>query len=275
MIWVQHDFYQNFVSSVDSSDVDLSLDIFRSEISDLLTYKNKPLYDLLDKLKIKYSKKSSYEELLDIVIREIKINDKFVRGISFLIGEANDVINKNKDVKWDKLLNRITSGIKNISRYFMDNPAKELRFKRQVLDMIGLKSSVSGDSSRDLRKRDNTLLWIAGIVIVGTAAYLIWRHYDKIRQEKMRLESLNVPTMGGGGDVNASAVSQSTDPQAVATNAAAAPPLPVAPPAPIDPAYTVPNDVLIPESQMPNAQNAGNVQINVQPLQQTPISAQV
>lgn len=256
MIWVQHDFYQNFTTSVDSNDIELSLDIFRSELSDLLTSKSKSLYDLLDKLKIKYRKKSSYEELLDIVIREIKVNDKFTRGLSFLIGEANDVVKKNKDVKWDKLLNQITKGIKNIAKYFMDNPSKERRFKRQVLDMIGLKSSFIGDDNRELKKKDNTIAWIVGLTVVGVAAYFIWRHFDKLKQEKMRLESLNPTSMGGGGNIQSSDI-----PNPTMTSPATTPPL--------DPAYSVPSDVLIPETPPTTMPNSGAVQINVQPIQQS------
>jgi hypothetical protein len=260
MIWVQHDFYQNFVSSVDSSDIELSLDIFRSELSDLLTYKSKSLYELFDKLKVKYRKKASYEELLDIVLREIKTNEKFVRGLSFLIGEANEVVKKNKDVKWEKLLNQITKGINIIAKYFLDNPQKEQRFKRQMLDMIGLKSSVLGDDNRELNKKDNTVLWIIGLAVVGIAGYFIWRHYDKLKQDKLRAESLN-PTLGTGGNISEPMNMASGIPTASDSIPA---------PAPLDPAYNVPSDVLLPETPVVPPQNSSTVQINVQPVQPSP-----
>ena len=79
MIWVQHDFYKNFIQSVNSNDIDLTLDIFRSELSDLLTYQQVKLFSLFDKLKISYGKNYSYERLLDIIIRELQ-NEKFVRA---------------------------------------------------------------------------------------------------------------------------------------------------------------------------------------------------
>lgn len=264
MIWVQHDFYKNFTHSIDSGDIQLSLDIFRSELSDLLTYKSQALYSLFDKLKIKYKKKSSYEELLDIILREIKKNEKFVRGIAFLIGENNNVIKNNKGVSWEKLLNKITKGVNVIAKYFLDNPKQEILFRKKAIEMIGLKSSVTGDDNRELRKTDNTVLWIVGIVAVGVAGYLIYRYFDKIKQDRLRAESLNsVPKMDLGG---------STMPN----NPVGA--VPQTAPQPIDPAYVVPSDVLLPETPPAPTNSAGNmggVQINVQPMAQSSSNNQV
>jgi hypothetical protein len=95
MIWVQHDLYKNFLRSFNTGDINLSLDIFRSELSDLLTHKPNDFFSLLEKVKIKFNKKASYEELLDIVLREMKVNEKFVRGLAFIIGENNQVNKKN------------------------------------------------------------------------------------------------------------------------------------------------------------------------------------
>jgi len=259
MIWVQHDFYKNFTNSIDSGDIDLSLDIFRSEISDLLTYKSTALYSLFDKLKIKYKKKSSYEELFDIVLREIKINDKFVRGISFLIAESNNVIKNNKGVSWEKLLNKITKGINIIGKYFLDNPKREKLFRKRAIEMIGLKSSITGDDKRELMQKDNTVLWIVGLVAVGVAGYFIYRYFDKLNQDKLRAESLALPKMDMGGVTPSMPIPNGipTAPQQM-------------PPQPIDPAYVVPSDVLLPENPpMPNSANSGGVQINVQPMAQS------
>lgn len=250
MIWIQHDFYDNFVKSVQTGDIDLSLDIFRSELSDLLTYKSKNVFGLFDKLKISYSKKASYQELVDIIINQIKKNQKFVRGLSFLIGESNEVAKKNKKEDWQKLLNNITNGINVVAKYFIDNPKRENLFKRQIKDMIGLKSSVTGNDNRELEKKDNTVLWIIGIAAVCVAGYFVYRYFDKKRQDRMRLDSLNpnptpLPILDKVEVPNANQVNQSVAPT----------------PQPIDPSFNVPDDVLLPENPMPNA--GGSVQINV------------
>ena len=283
MIWVQHDFYENFTQGATSNDIDLSLDIFRSELSDLLTYKSEALFSLFDKLSIKHKKNASYEELLDIVLREMKVNDKFIRGLAFLIGESNDVVQNNKSVSWEKLLNGITKQIKIIKQHFIDFPKKEYLFRKKVLEMTGLKSSVTGDDARILKKKDYTVLWVLGVIAVGVAGYFVWRHYDKIKQDKMRAESL-LPKLETGGTVlsNNDIVSTPVSVEnAVAPTAQVAPVLPataVTPtvtPAPspqsLDPAYNVSKDVLLPVAPAPV--NPSPVQINVQPMAQaTPMN---
>jgi hypothetical protein len=268
MIWIQHDFYNNFVQSIDTEDIEMSFDIFRSELSDLLTYRSQSLFNLFDKLKIKHKKKATYEELVDIVIDEIKKNEKFVRGLSFLIGESNEVVKNNKDLSWQKILNRITKGIEIIAKTFVDYPKKEKLFKRQLKEMVGLKSSVTGNDTRQLNKKDNTVLWIVGIAVVCVAGYFIYQYFDKQRQERMRLESLN-PKSPNLDSLN-------NTPHTPQPNSTPTPtPTPI-PEKPIDPAFTVPSDVLLPEQpNIPNsnAANTGTVQINVSTTPQSQVNS--
>jgi len=262
MIWVQHDLYKNFLRSFNSGDINLSLDIFRSEVSDLLTNKSNEFFALLDKLKIKHNKRQSYEELLDIVLREMKTNEVFVRGLAFLIGENNQVNKKNPKISWIKLLDTIKRGIEQIAVYFEKNPKQEKLFRKKALDMVELKSSVIGDDNRELKKKDNTVLWILGITAIGVAGYLIYRHFKKIDEARLRAESLNIkspeaPLLEKGGDLK---VGELKEPVFQHIN---------------DPAYNVSSDVLLPETnipQMPNPNsnigtgNTGGIQIQVQPM---------
>ena len=277
MIWVQHDFYRNFTSSSNSNNIGLGLDIFRSELSDLMTYKSEVLISLFDKLKIKHSKKPSYEELLDTTIREMKINDKFVRGLSFVIGENNNVIKNNKNVSWEKLLNGITKGIKKIGKYFLDNPRQEKLFRKKALEMTGVKSSIMGDDNRDLKTKDNTVLWVIGIGLVCVVGYLVFRHFDKIKQDKLRAESLN--SLGSkletGGSLNPPTPLDATgtaNPNPANPVAPITPINPIAPVAPVNtaPEYNVSSEVLLPPSSIatpmtPAPMNNGGVNINVNP----------
>jgi hypothetical protein len=268
MIWIQHDFYNNFVQSIDTEDIEMSFDIFRSELSDLLTYRSQSLFNLFDKLKIKHKKKASYEELVDIVIDEIKKNEKFVRGLSFLIGESNKVVKNNKDLSWQKILNRITKGIEIIAKTFIDYPKKEKLFKRQLKEMVGLKSSVTGNDTRQLNKKDNTILWIVGITVVCVAGYFIYQYFDKQKQERMRLESLNPKSSDLDALKNIAQPNVTTP-----NNTQASTPIPEKP---IDPAFTVPSDVLLPEQpNIPNsnAANTGSVQINVSTTPQNQVNS--
>lgn len=266
MIWVQHDLYKNFLRSFNTGDINLSLDIFRSEISDLLTHKTNDFFSLLEKVKIKFNKKASYEELFDIVLREMKVNEKFVRGLAFIIGENNEVNKKNPKISWVKLLDGIKRGVEQIAVYFEQNPKQERLFRKKALEMVELKSSVIGDDNRDINKKDNTVLWILGITALGVAGYLIYRHFNKIEEAKLRAESLKInqaPKMETGGDISVN--------QLVANEA------PKINPLINDPSYNVSPDVLLPElntnipqMQNPNSnmgnQNAGGIQIQVQPM---------
>lgn len=264
MIWVNHDLYRNFLQSFNTGDMNLSLDIFRSEVSDILTQKTESFFALLDKLKIKYNKKATYQELLDLIIREMKVNEKFVRGIAFIIGESNEVNKKYPNISWIKLLDAIKRGIEQIANYFEENPRQERYFVKKTLEMIELKSSITGDDTRDLTKKDNSLLWFFGIVALGVAGYLVYRHFNKITEDKLRAESLKAP------DLSLKQPIMETGGQMPSVPA-------VVEPINLDPEYNVPTDVLIPEQPIMNNPNPpmqngnlGNqnmgVQIQVQPM---------
>jgi hypothetical protein len=266
MIWVNHDLYRNFLQSFNKGDMNLSLDIFRSEISDILTQKSESFFSLLDKIKIKYNKKATYQELLDLIIREMKVNEKFVRGISFIIGESNEVNKKYPNISWIKLLDSIKRGIEQIANYFEENPRQERYFVKKTLEMIEVKSSITGDDTRDLTKKDNSLLWFFGIVALGVAGYLVYRHFNKITEDRLRAESLKAP------DFLKQPIMQTGGQMPSVSNS-----LPITEPYSLDPEYNVPTDVLIPEQPImnnpnPSIQNGnlGNqnmgVQIQVQPM---------
>jgi hypothetical protein len=266
MIWVNHDLYRNFLQSFNKGDMNLSLDIFRSEISDILTQKSESFFALLDKIKIKYNKKATYQELLDLIIREMKVNEKFVRGISFIIGESNEVNKKYPNISWIKLLDSIKRGIEQIANYFEENPRQERYFVKKTLEMIEVKSSITGDDTRDLTKKDNSLLWFFGIVALGVAGYLVYRHFNKITEDRLRAESLKAP------DFLKQPIMQTGGQMPSVSNS-----LPITEPYSLDPEYNVPTDVLIPEQPIMNNPNPpiqngnlGNqnmgVQIQVQPM---------
>ena len=279
MIWVQHDLYKNFLKSFKIGDMNMSLDIFRSEISDLLTHKTDEFYSLLEKIKIKHNKKESFEELLDIVLREMKKNEKFVRGLAFLIGENNDVVGKNPKINWVKLIDGIKKGIEQIADYFEQNPRMEKLFRKKTLSMVELKSSVIGDITRPLNKKDNTVLWVFGLIAVGVAGYFIYKHFNKIKEDKLRAESLNI---GKNTDISTD-ISKEIQPSIIENSNQVGNVMQNGGGLqqnnqvnkPIfdhinDPAYNVSTDVLLPETPViqpiPQNQVANGIQIQVQPM---------
>lgn len=277
MIWVQHDVYSNFTNSVNSGDTELAISIFKSELSDLIVYQIDSIFDLFDKLGIKYSKNESDEQILDKVLIEINTNDKLIKGLSFLIAQNNDAINKNKDKSWTSVLNSIKTAIKKINKEFTDNPQSKSLFKNETLNMIELKATKVGDRDRVIVKKDNKLIWILGIAIVGISAYLIYEYF-KDKKEKELLAASTPPIMETGGTLDTS--------QNVASNTATLPTIPVVQPSvdtlnsqninPInnnlDPAYNVSSDVLVPlttPSQNPSTTVSVNVAAPISPVQNT------
>jgi hypothetical protein len=265
MIWVQHDFYRNFTGSIKSNDFDLTLDIFRSELSDFLTYKSDEIYVLFKKLKIGYTKKESYEELLNKILNQIKKNEKFTKGIAFLIAENNNIIKNNPNNKWIKPVNKINETIKKINQYFIENPREEKRFKSQTLKMIELKYSVTGEGKRDIKNKDNSVLYFFVIVGIGVGIYYLLKYIQDKKDEKLKLESLNKKplqdlTLNNGGllDKLPAQITPQTDLSSQVT------PIPK-----INDEFSVPSDVLLPESNVAqplNNNGMNGVQINVQPL---------
>jgi len=285
MIYIQHDFLKNFTQSINTGDITTSLDIFRSELSDLLTYKSDTLYTLCEKVNVKCKKNASYEELLNTILREIQTNDKFVRGLSFLIGENNQVIKNNSGTSWDKLLNQITKGVKVIANYFKEHPKQESLFKRRAIDMIGLKSSITGDDTRSLNEKDNTVAWFLAITALCVGGYFVYKYFDKIKQNKMRADSL-IPKMefGGGFDIPINNSAPINTPPPVVTPSTAVNPQPNMPVAGTtmpnnfsnDAGYNVSEAVLIPMQPVQPMQGSGTTMPiqNAQPVmaQQAPIS---
>ena len=174
--------------------------------------------------------------------------------------EGSNTINQNKKVAWVKILNSVTKGIKIIAKYFKDYPIKESLFKRKTLEMLGLKSSITGNDSRELKKKDNTVLWILGIIGVSVAGYFIYRYFDKQKEARLKAESLDrMNKLNNGGFIEIPLQQQvPTQVQQVQM-----------PPAPIDPAYIVPTDVLIPEQQMMQPLQTMQQPIVQQPIVQT------
>lgn len=275
MIWVQHDLYKNFIRSFNIGDINMSLDIFRSELTDILIHKTQDFFDLLEKLKIKYDKKASFQELLNLTLKEFKKNEKFVRGLAFIIGQNAEVIKNNPKISWIKLLDGIKKGIEHIADYFQENPRREKLFVKKTLEMIELKSSVSGDVQRPVIKKDNTLAWVIGLTVLGVAGYFIYRHFNKIHEDRLRAESLRIGQQNINTDL---LVDSNTTPNVKPTQMptmATGGSLNAAQPKPVfehinDPAYNVSTDVLLPANDvaMPNAnsQAQNGVQIQVQPI---------
>jgi len=273
MIWVSHDLFSNLTGSVASGDTELTLSIFKSELSDLIVYNTDKLFELFDKVEVKYKKSDSDEVIVGKVLDEMNTNAKFIRGLSFLIAESNDVIKNNKDKKWKTLLDKITSAVKKINTNLADPKDRQL-FQKQTLEMIEIKASKVGNRDRKIKKKDYTVLWIFGIAIVGVSAYLLFEYLRKKRIEKAL--AMNVAKMELGGQTAPTDLPPPNSAQVAPVNPATQP-LPAVATAPVvpkydptDPAFNVSESVLVPAPQPQTVVNIGTQQ--PQAINQTPVN---
>lgn len=261
-IYIQHDFYSNFSNSISYGDTDTAFDILKSEISELMVYKFEDVIDLFKKADIKINANKSDEDILHQVVEQIKTNPKFNRGLAFLIIKSNAEDGAVKNIA--DTSKKLAVQLSKLGQEFIDNPRDQMMFENDTLDMIQLKADKKGDRDRTIVNKDNTFLWLVGIIAVGFAGYYIYKYFQNKKDAELRRLSLEpklkTDGMADGGLLGESTVAASNGTllangaiagggTALGANGVQAPP-------PIDkriydPAFNVPPDVLIPHAPQP------------------------
>ncbi len=220
MIWIQHDFYSNFVNSIGSTDTDLTISIFVSEITDLIAHKSNKLFDLFESLGIKISKKSSDEELVDKILSTIQVSNKFLVGLAFLMVENNDVISQNKGETPASIIYKVSGCIRKIAVSIKENPQLGRSLKKDIMTMDALKVSTDGarsgfdgsENPRPLYKKDRTVLYLVLGVAAAFGAYYLYKYFKDKKQKEL---------LAGGGAISAgdsTVIDQTPPAQAVSTS---------------------------------------------------------
>jgi hypothetical protein len=92
MIYVENDFYSNFQGAIKSND-DQSLKVMViDQISTLIAKHRGELLELFQKAGVRTSVNPSNEEIVNLIIENIKVNVKLRAGLSFLIAKNNDLL---------------------------------------------------------------------------------------------------------------------------------------------------------------------------------------
>lgn len=187
---MNHDFYSNFEGSVDSGDVELSLDLWVNELSDLIVFDNKKVVDLLNKTNVPAKLTDSDEEIVDKILTNISSNKKLNRGISFLIGEQNKLIEKESN--WREIIDNIANTYEVLISKFAQVPSLKASVKNDIMQHIKSKcvsSGIDGSKNRIIfkeetpdevkRKRKKIFWWVVGGVAVLTVIGLSIHYYRK------------------------------------------------------------------------------------------------
>lgn len=92
MIYVENDFYSNFQGAVKSSDDSALQNMFIDQLSTLIAKHRGEVLELFQKAGVRTSVNPSNEEIVNLIIQNLKINVKLRAGLSFLIAKNNDLL---------------------------------------------------------------------------------------------------------------------------------------------------------------------------------------
>jgi hypothetical protein len=203
-MFLEHDFYSNFSQSLQSGDSKMTNDIIIDELSELIVHDYTKIFDLLSKVGVRVSPNISDEQLVDILLNEMRTNKKLVRGLAFLIADKNELINSKTDEKSgrkyvDYVSNNLDTSFKNILR--TQNETK--KFKTSLMNQVKSKDSTVADRTRNVVTPSYFWRNVLIVTAIAGVSYLIYYNCDKITGKTK---------LAGGG---------TTIPQAVTTGATA------------------------------------------------------
>src|ERR1035437_7997068 len=148
MQYKHHDFMSNFNGGVASGDVELTIDLWVNELSDLIVHSPEKVVDLLNKTKVTASKEDTNEQIIDKILNNIGNNTKLNRGISFLIGEQNNLVNKSNNDDWKTNIDVISEKYQTLLKGVLDNPNLKAAIKIDLMQHIKSKVESTGKTER-------------------------------------------------------------------------------------------------------------------------------
>jgi hypothetical protein len=152
MQFLNHDFYSNFEGGVKSGDVDLTIDLWVNEVSDIIMSDAGKVISLLNKVGIKTEQDVSDEEIVENIMDNIGNNSQLNKGISFLIGEFNGIMKNDKN--WKQKIDNITATYKVLLDKALKNPTTSGSIKNDIMKQIKAKADSKGDYKRIIFKQE-------------------------------------------------------------------------------------------------------------------------
>lgn len=218
MQFLNHDYYSNFEGAVKSGDVDLTIDLWVNEVSDIIMSDAGKVISLLNKVGIKTDENVSDEEIVENIMNNIAVNSQLNKGISFLIAEFNGIMKSGGD--WKTKVDNIAATYKTLLDKALTNPTTSGSIKTDIMKQIKAKADAKGDYKRIIfkqeppvaatKKKNRKALYIIGGLVVLAAIGIGIYYYRKNKNAKLLLADggnlTPLPPMGGtaatGGQVN-------------------------------------------------------------------------
>ena len=196
MIYVENDFYSNFQGAVKSNDDQSLRTMFVDQLSNIIAKHRGELLEQFQKSGVRTSANPSNEEIVNLIILNIKANVKLRAGLSFLIAKNNDLLatsvknnrskgdkgNKQKEEKinYEKSADTVTYIANSLNLLINDLKGKSLNsFKTKLQQQTNNKapnfssqaySKVEGESPKP-KKKSNKWKWVLLAVAVGGVYY--------------------------------------------------------------------------------------------------------
>jgi len=189
MRYDNHNFFSNFLGGVNSKDVDLTLDLWVNEVSNLIIDSNDEIISLLNKTGIKAEKTDSYEQLADSILNNINSNSLLNKGICFLIAQENGITpDKNKD--WKKAIDTISDKYAILFKSIMSSDKVKASIKADLMEHIKSKADnakgginkvvFSADTVEGKKKRRIKIAkYVLGGLAVVAIVYIGLHYYKK------------------------------------------------------------------------------------------------
>lgn len=210
MQFLNHDYYSNFEGAVKSGDVDLTIDLWVNEVSDIIMSDAGKVIDLLNKVGIKTDANVSDEEIVENIMNNIVINSQLNKGISFLIAEFNGMLKGGGD--WKPKVDNIASTYKTLLDKALTNPTTSGSIKNDIMKQIKAKADAKGDYKRIIfkqvvpeakkKKNNRTALYVIGGLVILTAIGIGIYYYRKNKKLKLMSDGGGLtPPIDGLGSV--------------------------------------------------------------------------
>ena len=198
MIYVENDFYSNFQGAVKSNDDQALMVMIIDQLSTLIAKHRGEVLELFQKSGIRTSANPSNEEIVNLIIENIKVNVKLRAGISFLIAKNNDLLatavkntrkkgdkekeesEKEEKINYEKSADTVTYIANSINVLMNDLKGKTLNtFKAKLTSQTNNKapnfssqaySKVEGQTPQP-KKKSNLWKWVLVIAVAGGVYY--------------------------------------------------------------------------------------------------------
>lgn len=97
MIYVDNDFYSNYISAVKADDDAMIQRMFIDQISTSLAKRRGEIIQVLSKVGISTTKNPSNEELVNLIVSNIRNNKKLQAGLAYVIALQNDILKVSEE----------------------------------------------------------------------------------------------------------------------------------------------------------------------------------